>query len=77
MNFVYTIDTYVETIQNFDKRSPGDLTIQTGDIITFVKEHEDGYMEGRLGEDEGLFPVSSVKTCEMEKQGTKIRKFEL
>lgn len=76
MNFVYTIDTYVEAINNFDKRRPGDLTIQTGDIITFVKVYEDGYMEGRLGEDEGLFPVSSVKTCEIEKHGTKILKFE-
>ncbi|VDI65739.1 Hypothetical predicted protein [Mytilus galloprovincialis] len=61
LNFELT-DTYVEAINNFDKRRPGDLTIQTGDIITFVKVYEDGYMEGRLGEDEGLFPVSSVKT---------------
>ncbi|CAG2196665.1 unnamed protein product [Mytilus edulis] len=38
-----------------------------------LAEHEDGYMEGRLGEDEGLFPVSSVKTCEIVKQDKRLR----
>ncbi|CAG2246548.1 GTPase IMAP family member 7 [Mytilus edulis] len=46
-------DNYVEAIRDFDKMRPGDLTIRTGDIITLVREHDDGYMEGRLGKEEG------------------------
>ncbi|XP_052084207.1 uncharacterized protein LOC127721489 isoform X2 [Mytilus californianus] len=61
-------DSYVEAIRDFDKMRPGDLTIRTGDIITLVREHNDGYMEGRLGKEEGLFPTSHVKAY--NKQGS-------
>lgn len=57
------VDNYVEAIRDFDKKRPGDLTIRTGDIITLVREHDDGYMEGRLGKEEGFFPASHVKAC--------------
>lgn len=68
-DFCLFVDNYVEAIRDFDKMRPGDLTIRTGDIITLVREHDDGYMEGRLGKEEGLFPASYVKACnEQDKQ---------
>ncbi|VDI38811.1 Hypothetical predicted protein [Mytilus galloprovincialis] len=53
-------DNYVEAIRDFDKKRPGDLTIRTRDIITLVREHDDGYMEGRLGKEEESAPVVPV-----------------
>ncbi|XP_052076127.1 uncharacterized protein LOC127714151 isoform X5 [Mytilus californianus] len=69
-------DSFVEALYDFYERTEEELTIRTGDIITLLKEEDDGYMTGRLGDCEGLFPSSFVKPYEKTKQEKRLRIIE-
>ncbi|KAL9972092.1 hypothetical protein ACROYT_G018333 [Oculina patagonica] len=61
-------ETYIEpsaiALYDYEPTAIDDLSFNAGDEITLVKKIDDGWYIGRLGDQEGMFPVKFVEIIE-------------
>lgn len=50
-----------EALFDFKAENSGELSFKTGDIIVTLEWVNEEWISGRLGDEEGMFPVSFVK----------------
>lgn len=49
---------------DFTAENNGELSFKTGDVITTLEWVNEEWMNGRMGSQEGMFPVAFVKILE-------------
>ena len=53
-----------EALFDFSAENSGELSFKTGDVIVTLEWVNEEWMTGRMGDQEGMFPVSFVKILE-------------
>lgn len=52
---------YVEAMYDYNAEEPNELTIRVGDKISVIKDDADGWTEGEINGQKGLFPTAYAK----------------
>ena len=53
-----------EALFDFNAGNSGELSFKTGDVISTLEWVNEEWMNGRIGDREGMFPVDFVKVLE-------------
>jgi len=51
---------YGVALYDFSATHPDDLALKEGDIVQLVKKINDDWLEGRIGNHQGIFPLSFI-----------------
>lgn len=53
-------ESYGIALYDFSATHPDDLTLKEGDIVQLVKKVNDDWLEGKIGNRQGIFPLNFV-----------------